>query len=241
MLLMLLCGTLPCVAATRTVTSLADDGSTGTLRSTLATANSGDTIAFNVTGTIILTQDALEVNKDLTVSGPGADVLKIIGGQNFVIFQIDAGTTATILGLTLQEPGGGGVGNIINSGNLTVSNSTFLLAVANTSVPQAGGILNTGTLSVTSCSFVGSLNGGIAQYGGGILNQGTATVASSTFSFLNVTGYGGAIYNALRSTITITNSTFYDNQANSGGAIFNNGSFFVVAAAVTAGSNCKRH
>src|ERR1700722_17537800 len=50
------------LAATDHVTSLADDSAPGTLRSVLAAADPGDTIVFNVTGTITLIQGHLEIN-----------------------------------------------------------------------------------------------------------------------------------------------------------------------------------
>ena len=56
-------------AATLTVTSTADDGFVGTLRSVLAGAADGDTIDFSVTGTITLTTGQLVVDKSVEITG----------------------------------------------------------------------------------------------------------------------------------------------------------------------------
>ena len=44
-----ICAAIPSLAAPITVTSLADDGSPGTLRGAIAAANPGDTINFSIT------------------------------------------------------------------------------------------------------------------------------------------------------------------------------------------------
>ena len=68
------------LAATVTVTNRNDIGP-GSLRQALHDANDGDTINFAVTGTIILTSGGLPINKNITISGPGAAQLSINGNQ----------------------------------------------------------------------------------------------------------------------------------------------------------------
>ena len=61
-------------AATQTVTNCADSG-TGSLRVAVADANSGDTITFALSPAcrvITLTSGDIEINKNLTINGPGA-------------------------------------------------------------------------------------------------------------------------------------------------------------------------
>ena len=73
------------LAATITVTNTNDSGP-GSLRQALADANDGDTITFAVTGTIVLTSGGLVIDKNVTISGPGADRLSIDGNQaNFQV------------------------------------------------------------------------------------------------------------------------------------------------------------
>ena len=67
-------------AATITVTNTNDSGP-GSLRQALVDANDGDTINFAVTGSITLTSGGLAIDKNLTISGPGANQLSIDGNQ----------------------------------------------------------------------------------------------------------------------------------------------------------------
>jgi hypothetical protein len=62
--LLTLSAAVPGFAATDTVTSLADDGSSGTLRSVIAAAAPGDTINFSVSGTITLTSGTLALSQN---------------------------------------------------------------------------------------------------------------------------------------------------------------------------------
>ena len=78
----------------------------GTLRQAVAEACAGSTITFNVTGTIPLSSGQITIDKDLTIQGPGADVLTV---QNTAarsttsrIFYVNSGVTATIAGLTIS-------------------------------------------------------------------------------------------------------------------------------------------
>ena len=68
--------TIPVHAATITVTNTNDSGP-GSLRQALAVAHDGDRITFAVSGTITLTSGELEVAKNVTISGPGANQLSI--------------------------------------------------------------------------------------------------------------------------------------------------------------------
>src|SRR5262245_57417189 len=94
-------------AATLTVNTAADDGAgictagKCTLRDAIARAAPGDAIDFSLpaNSAIDLTSGELAINKDLTISGPGANLLTIQrsaapGTPNFRIFNITAGTIA---------------------------------------------------------------------------------------------------------------------------------------------------
>ncbi len=213
------------------VTSLADDGSPGTLRSVIANANSGDTITFSVSGTITLAQGPLETNKILTVSGPGAASLTISGNHAYTVFHIHSGAFINISGVTIQD-GLGGVngGDIDNEGVLTLSDCGVLASTPSNG--NGGGLYNTGSANVLRCNFVGSPYFGTASDGGAIYNGGALTIASSSFSGFNVGGYGGALFNASGGTATLTNSTFWQNSANAGGAIMNSGNVTLVDSTI---------
>src|ERR1700723_2507018 len=194
---------LPSFAATDTVTSLADDGSAGTLRSVIAAAASGDTINFSVTGTISLTLGQLELSQNLSISGPGATYLAISGDNlnhaEYDVFQVDVGVTASISGVTI-ESGNGYAGGILNDGTLTLSSSTL----SGNSGFVGGGIFNDGTLTLSSSPLPGtSAAGNSPAGGGGICNVGTLTVINSTFSG-NSAGYGGGIFNVGGDGVALT-------------------------------------
>jgi len=88
------------------VTSCADDGSPGTLRSAVAAAASGDTLDLTelTCGTITLLTGQIEVHlDDLTLTGPGADVLTIDGNDNGRVFHHDGVGTLTLGGMTITH------------------------------------------------------------------------------------------------------------------------------------------
>ena len=222
----------PVLAATLTVTSLADSGP-GSLRDAISTASPGDTIVFAVTGTIVLTSGQLSVNEDVTISGPGAESLAISGNHASRVFDIDGTVALTISNLTIENGNGvgfgivtGGAGILNYEGTLTVINSTF----SGNSEYLGGAIRNyQGTLTVINSTFSGnSAKRDSGADGGGILNdQGTATVTSSTFSSNSSDGGGGGIANTT-GTLAVINSTFSGNSARSGGGISSGGTLTVI-------------
>jgi hypothetical protein len=188
-------------AATITVTNTNDSGP-GSLRQALADANDGDTINFTVTGVIGLTSSELTVDKSITISGPGPDILTVSRSSNtaFRIFHVMVGQTVNIEGLT------------ISNGNADIG----------------GGILNDqATLTLTNCSVVNNV---ASQSGGGIADGfagGSLTIIHSTISgnsavgpFPFTFGYGGGISGGG----TITNSTIANNYSGlEGGGIAGGG------------------
>jgi hypothetical protein len=239
-------------ATTITVTNT-DDSGPGSLRQALIDANDGDTINFDVTGTIELTSGALAVDKSLTISGPGANLLTVsAGGQQFIsAFQIMAGHTVVIEGLTISGGGGfhmGGISNaatltlancviseshgasgISNAGMLTILNSTINNNHADEETGQGGGINNVyGTVTINNSS----VNYNSASGGGGISSDGTVTITDSTIVGNFALGGGGI---SARGTTQITNSTISGNTAGggddhipgSGGGIFAGGTLTI--------------
>src|SRR5215510_7323730 len=72
---LLLQGAFSARAGLLTVSSLADSGP-GSLRNTVASSSTGDTIQFGVTGTINLSS-AINITHTLEVRGPGAAALVV--------------------------------------------------------------------------------------------------------------------------------------------------------------------
>ena len=92
-------------AATVTVTNTNDSGA-GSLRQAVTdAAATGDTINFNLTypATITLTSAEITLDKDLTISGPGAKSLTISGNNARRIFTVSAGKNVTITGLSFKD------------------------------------------------------------------------------------------------------------------------------------------
>ncbi len=190
-----------------------------------------DTIIFKLPAgqqTIVLINGTLVLEKNVTITGPGASTLAVDGGVGggVTVFEVKSGVTANLSGLTIQNGKGSSGGGIRNAGTVTVTNSTF----SGNSAVSGGGIYNGATLTVTNSTFSrNSASGG----GGGIRNDGTLTVTNSTLSG-NSAPVGGGISNGV--TLTVTNSTFSGNSAGSGGGIYNIGNTVTLINAIVANS-----
>jgi hypothetical protein len=195
---------MPAQAATITVKSNADAGGTCpgpscTLRQAIATAAPGDTIEFYPGLSVItLTSAELLITKNLTLNGPGANLLRVqrsaAAANHFRIFNV--------------------VGNTVTISNLTIASG--LVGTDGAGVRHDGGALN-----ITNCAISGnSVDSSVGGFGGGIYNSatsGTLTIANSTISGNTAQDTGGGIVSY--GTLTITNSTFTTNSAATAGGI----------------------
>lgn len=215
-----------CLPSTLTVTNNLDSGP-GSLRAEIAAAHNKDTIAFapNLDGqTIGLTSGELYINKSVTIQGPGASQLTISGNHASRVFEVGS-VTATIAGLTISNGYASTGGAIVNSGTLTIRNSTLS---GNTASDAAGAIDNYGKLTISGCT----LSGNAARDAAGAIRNyvGILTISNSTLSG-NTTplssGTGGAIFNVGRGTLTLSGCTLSGNTALDGGAVYNQGSMTV--------------
>ncbi len=213
--------------ATITVMNTNDSGAES-LRQAISDAQSGDTIDFNLPGcpcTITLTTGELLIDKDLTITGPGALSLTISGNNASRVFVVGTGVLVAISNLTMSNGSSSGLGgSIFNTGTLTITNSTLSGNSVSGISGLGGGIYNNNgsTLTITNSTLSdNSVSGSTSGLGGGIYNSGTLTITNSTLSDNSATTSGGGIYN--NGTLTITNSTIANNSASgSGGGIFNN-------------------
>ena len=194
-------------AATFTVTNASASG-VGSLVTAINAANGAagaDTIAFapGVAGVITLPGQPLPaLRDDLTIVGPGANVLAVSGGNQAPIFRVASGATARISGLELT--GGRAASTTGTSADATAGGAIFVNGNA--------------TLIADQLFF----NGNLALGGGAIENFGTLQVTNSTFSQNQATlGTGGAIHSTPNSqALMLQNCTFVGNRAaDSGGAI----------------------
>jgi uncharacterized repeat protein (TIGR01451 family) len=212
------------------VTTNTDSGA-GSLRQAIKDACTTSTITFSgVVSPITLTTAELLVNKNLTITGPGANLLTVTRSTagatpSFRIFNVASGAVR-ISGLTISNGnGGGGFGGGIlygSSSTLTVTNS----AISGNSAAGGAGIGNSsgGTLNVTnstiSLNTAGTLGGGGIFSGSGVLNVTNSTISGNSAS----DGGGGGINSG--GTATIANSTISNNSTTGGaggGGIRNSG------------------
>jgi CSLREA domain-containing protein len=223
------------------------------LREAIAFADdTGDAeITFAVTGTITLGGTELLIEKDLTIRGPGADVLTVSGNGQSRVFTI-RGVYVGMHGLTIsdgsaEEGGGIAVFNGTYSGALFLRDSRV---VDNTAEDLGGGIyvnhaqldLRNSTVMNNSTTAEWAMGGGIALWyghvnirdsdvahnradlGGGLSNRaGTLTVATSTIAYNDASADGGGVYSdAGFGLTTILNSTISTNEAKyAGGGVHN--------------------
>jgi predicted outer membrane repeat protein len=248
------------LSTTWTVTSTADDGSTGTLRQIIGASASGDTVNFdstvfsaNVGNVITLNGTPLEIGHDLTIQGPGASVLSVSGNNVTRGLIVDPGSHATISGATITQCNNtvdtsGGAIYVEQGATLSLDQITFSGNTGN----LGGAIYNQGTSTISGCTFTGNTasntveNFGFVQGGGAIENTGTLNVSDSTFSN-NVAIAGGAVdnYGDFRSggSAQLTNCTFQANNAKGryagGGAVSSGGTLLITGCTFT--SNADIH
>ena len=124
-------------AATYTVNVLTDSnpggggsgsGTAGDLRYAITEANSnpGSTIQFSVTGNITIAA-TLPINANMTITGPGANLLTISGANAYTVFTISGGNVAISAVTIVNGNGGatGGGGIYETGGTVAVSDSVF--------------------------------------------------------------------------------------------------------------------
>lgn len=197
--------------------SLSATANDGSLRGEILQADTtGDTIKFapSLNGqTIKLAGSEILLDKSLTITGPGANLLTISGDNASRVLEITYGNTVSISGLTIAHglvPSSQAGGGIFNDGTLLVSSSTF----NNNSASYGGGLLNQGTATVTCSTFNDNL---AADRGGGIFNVSgsgtTLVVRDCTFTRNTAAQAGGAVFNDTLGVLTIADSTISGNSA----------------------------
>jgi hypothetical protein len=206
-----------------------NDSGPGSLRQALADANDGETINFDAAlkgQSIDLTTAELVIDKSVTITGPGPDMLAVSGSfLAFRVLHVMPSRTVNIQGLTITSgfphfDVGGGILNdhaVLTLRSCSVAN--------NTASYGGGGIYNDGgngsaTLTIIDSTITSNGAGGGSAAGGGIYNNdqfgsATLTIINSTISGnsaigeFELAGAGGGIAGGG----TILNSTIAGNHA----------------------------
>jgi hypothetical protein len=204
--------------------------------------------ANSVVSPIVLASE-LAIDKNLTIQGPGANLLTISGNNASRVFNIGSVTPAinvTLSGLMIADGGvigdsgaGGGIANN-TTGALTITGSTVsgntVTATGGGGLACGAGIYNnfcTGTLTITNSTIGGNTvtatgNGGLA-FAGGIYNNGGAVIVTNSAisgnntASINGRSSGGAGIYSYGGPLTITNSTISGNTITTFGAAFGAG------------------
>jgi hypothetical protein len=228
-----------------TVTNTNDSGP-GSLRQALADANDGDTINFAVTGEIGLTSGELVIDRNITISGPGSNLLTVRPSQvgSFRVFNVMQSHSITIQGLTISF----GYTEFAQGGGIFLSEQvTAIIAdcsLTNNYTGDIGGAIfidgyGGGAMLTVLNSTISGNTAGTTEHGGsgaGICSSAPLTIINSIVS--NNTawidnnhfgGDGGGIFSD-GGTLEISNSTISGNQAGiDGGGL----SFFGTTATIT--------
>ncbi len=250
--------------STWTVTSTADDGGSGTLRTEIGLAEQAggiETIDFSsafdsAPQTIVLGEGALELKPGGTIDivGPGAGLLTVNANHSSRVFEVNPGVNATISGLTITGGSatiGGGVyargyaslagctitGNTATYGGGVYGSSTLTLTgctISGNSGYIGGGLYTEGTATLTGCAIGGNSAG---EDGGGVYNSGKASITDCTVSGNSATKYGGGLWND--ATATLTGCTVSGNSAGryGGGACLDQGTASLAGCTLSGNSS----
>jgi len=209
----------------------------GSLRQAVSDNNTlggGNTIVFSnvVTGTITLTSGELLVNRNVTIVGPGEQVLTISGNNASRVFRL-TNAFVNLSGLTLANGASSrGSGILQDSGTLNLMRCTLSNNVAGSI--GGGGIAASGVVALAECTLV--RNRCSAYEGAGLLQlAGALTLTNCTFlKNTNTAGYGGALGVDLATTAILKNCSFISNSAaGGGGALINYGTVAITNCTLT--------
>lgn len=182
--------------------------------------NGHDVITLNAD--ITLDEQLPNISSNITIDGKGYTVS---GRGRFRIFTVDSGIF-TVNNVTLAEGKAtfgandtGGAIRVQGSGSIAVNDSTFLNNASTTGGAIGGGSNSGRRSTINNSRFVGNQ----ATHVGGAIDWAKGNslrISSSSFHRNSAPfGYGGAI-GTLGGVIDINNSTFTENRAKSGGAVY---------------------
>jgi len=220
---LLTAGSMPPVYAANYTVTNANASGAGSLRQAILDANGNagrDTINFDISGAIVLTDALPAIVDNLIISGPGAEQLEISGAGAYRVFQINSGFAVTITGVTARDGLASRGGGIWSAGTLHLDN----VRIVNNSAPfginggHGGGLYVWGGSTVLSGTQVLS---NTADNGGGLyVQQGSATLSGTQVAG-NTASYGGGLCTrSSYSSVTLSGTQVTGNMAYSGGGVY---------------------
>jgi len=226
------------------VTKVTDGADPGMFRRAIADANAkgSATIRFapGLAGTILLTGGELRITANVTIIGPGADILTISGNNASRVFLIEtppggAADVVAISGLTIRDglagsnavhPGKGG-GIYVQGANLTLSQVGLAENLAAGGDAAGGGLYGTSSIVTITGSMIngnqavvgdtpaagGATRGGGIAFDGGSLTLNNNTLAGNQAIGGSTAGGAIAFTGGASDTLTIDGNSISGNQA----------------------------
>lgn len=224
-------------ASQRVVTTVADDGTPGTLRFEVGNAQNNDVVVFAPAlagATINLTQGEIRIEKSISIVGPSGGVI-INGNDQSRVFLVSNVFQVVLENLTLTRGNADGAtfvsgvgGSVLSAGDLTIRNSTISSSFASVAgggiAIAAGGSL---TLVGSTISDNGRNPSGVGDpvaSGGGLYvfssfeSISSATLINSTISGNTAGSSGGGVF-AFGGRLRLLHSTVANNGADFGGGM----------------------
>jgi hypothetical protein len=213
------------IASILTVTNCADDGSPGTLRSTIAAAGENDQVDVGqlTCAVITLTQGQIEIPQpDLTIEHKYH-----AGFQATTTITTNFSGANPIPGRILHHTGGGSLSIV---GPITITEG----AILNSSSTASGGCISSnGNLSLNGAALSYCAAGGDSAIGGAVYATKSVSLTGTTITssglFASTTAAGSAV--ASKGSVTVTSSRIYGNfsqpDARGYGAVFADGAVSV--------------
>lgn len=197
------------------VTNAGDNGTSGTLRTIIANANSGDIIRFSSSVPTITLNSKIVINKPLTIDGS-----KLIGTTNITLA---AGVVDDAFVYTFAGTG------VLTLRRLTVGGSVYSFYTTNTNANLTFDLCTfekyvylhkVGKVSVSNCNFTSTGNGLYLETLTPLDNDNSYIITNSNFT--NNFGDGNSLIlrsissGSLPIAIKVTNCKFYNNRTGTG-------------------------
>jgi len=182
----------------------------------------GPSYTLSITGAEVVPSDTgdLDITDSLTITGAGAQTTTIDAtGLNDRVFQVLAGATLNMSGVTITGGSAQSGGGILSQGTLSLVGSAIVSNTATGGAATGGGLYIGNTGLATLCRV--EISGNNAVQGAGVYIDDSdinTTFTNVTLSGNIATNGGGGMYTANKATVTVINSTVAFNQGGSSAA-----------------------